>query len=510
VYCLPEPSRISFLLWAQIKKSWAAIKSKLKHACRVKQPVQVISYTQKQVEIDPSPKEPVQEIAPSAKLSTSEDDHTRTPSVHTEPLRNSLSSLPGFQKLKGSLLASPDLDESHPVTLPSHIPETNDHPETIPQRQGSNSNDSVGSDEAVFGDTPNASSRAVTIAPNKPQNSPVQTPHVQKPPIRIVVGEVEAAKSATPGPVPLFVPRPEDTPLRCPGLLSPPWTPSRQLKPLDPQNAQQKSPVTSTNLLHFPSPFMVIPNLGTPTAPTSPIMPPTPIKHQGRIPEAIGEALNVGAYQTPATPAIPLRSPKRPPPPGIVPVPNASGEKNNFGVIGDRRVVKDQPGSKEKAPSAKEESMPKCDAAHGTRDQENRDDTKSQQSVSRPGAVYVGDMKYYVGRYLGGGGMGKVYSVVNKESMNLAALKVIRRKRLNLDTLALVKGEWAVLKAISEAKFFRSRMPHGIQFVHHLLESWYDQENIYFAMVCSVGFVTGLLLMIDLCSRSVYTLFGVT
>ena len=127
-----------------------------------------------------------------------------------------------------------------------------------------------------------------------------------------------------------------------------------------------------------------------------------------------------------------------------------------------------------------------------TREREDQDATRSRPSEIPPRGIYVGEMKYYVGRYLGGGGMGKVYSVVSKESMNLNALKVIRRKYLISGDFAMVRDEWSVLKAISEAKFFHARRHNGLQFVQNLLESWYDKENIYFVMVRSVGFVTGL------------------
>jgi len=134
------------------------------------------------------------------------------------------------------------------------------------------------------------------------------------------------------------------------------------------------------------------------------------------------------------------------------------------------------------------ERTPNCD----TRERENQDATIRRPGEIQRKGIYVGEMKYFVGRYLGGGGMGKVYSVVSKESMNLNALKVIRRKYLISGDFATVRDEWSVLKAISEAKFFHARRPNGLQFVQNLLESWFDKENIYFVMVRSVGFVMSL------------------
>ena len=140
----------------------------------------------------------------------------------------------------------------------------------------------------------------------------------------------------------------------------------------------------------------------------------------------------------------------------------------------------------------KAEPTPERDGVGDARSQEDRDCISPQPSIVKYGAIYVGEMEYYIGKYLGGGGMGKVYSVVSKRSMSLAALKVIKRKDLFSEDISFVRGEWAVLKAISEAKFFHTKQSDTLQFVHHLLESWYDGNNIYFVMVCSVGFVTTL------------------
>jgi len=509
-----------------MKKSWAAIKSKLGGAHRVKQSVRVYPFPQKQVEIDPPP----QEVAPTIDRPASEDNHTCAYSVRAGPPRTSLSSLPGFNELKGTLIG-----EARPTTPPNHTPGVNDYPETAPQRQGSD--DSVRSDKAAFGGTPHASIDTATATLNQPHGSLVEIPHVQITPAQDTsiyaqyplvnpIEKGEVAKLAIP-PTPIFTPpHPQGTPIRSPGLFASLLTPSPQFKP---QDSPQKSPVSPTNLLVPPSPIVVVPNLGTPfpsspttpTTPTTPIMPATLIKHQAWIPAVFGQT------PVPQTPALPPRSPNRPPPPGLNPITMAGGERKDFGVIGDRRacrlsagsneVAKNQPqlrvvgGSKgkpereEEAPPVKVEHTPKC----GGQEREDRNGPRSQPGEAKPGGIYVGEMKYYVGRYLGGGGMGDVYSVVSKESMNLKALKVIRRKYLISGDFSTVRDEWSVLKAISEAKFIYPRQVDGLQFVQNLLESWYDKENIYFVLVCSTGFVTSIAIN----NRSsqplcVYTLWG--
>ena len=401
---------------------------------------------------------------------------------------------------------------------------------------------------AIFGDTQNSSNDRMKVVPNQLQNPPVEVPRVQKAPtpaatvqgalvqattprnpqIRVVPFQatptqntppqaqhplvnqiddnVEVAKLAIPG---FTTPRPQGALAQFPGLFSPPLTPNSP----QPKLPQQKTPLRPANLFLSPSPIMVVPDLGTPsslmlatpTTPTTPIMPPTPIKHQGRIP--------VG-YTPNQTPVLPPRSPRRPPPHGLDPISTVDGEKKDFGTIGDRRVrelsaglngvvenqpqpevigiITDKPESEGRVPSVKVEHTSGCNEAEGQGDRDGTKPRPSQTQSKGIRTVYVGEMKYFIGRYLGGGGMGKVYSVVSKESMALAALKVIRRKDLDSEDLAIVKGEWAVLKAISEAKFFHARRPDGIQFLHHLSESWYDRENVYFVMVRSVAFVTSL------------------
>ena len=479
----------------------------MKTARRVKQPVQVVPFSQKQVEIDPSS----QEGAPSIKLSASGSNHTRARPVRKEPPRTSLSSLPGLDELKDTLLASSALEEVHPTTPPNHTPEMDCHHETASQPQGGGSGDSVRSDVAIFGDSQYASNDTIKATPGQPHDSPVEIPHVQiipaqntsfnaQHPLMNQIEKPEVTKLLIPGYTPDFTSlHPRGTPIRSPGLFASLLTPSPQFKS---PGSPQKSPISPTNLLISPSPIVIVPNLATPspttpTTPTSPIIPP-PVKHQKWIPAVFGQT------PAPQTPALPPRSPYRPPPPGLSKNPTADEEKKDFGVIGNRSSAgfneaaknqpqlqaieepKDKPESEKETPSVWAEHTPERD----TPEREDQDATRP--SEIQPKGIYVGEMKYFVGRYLGGGGMGKVYSVVSKESMNLNALKVIRRKYLISGDFATVRDEWSVLKAISEAKFFHTRRPNGLQFVQNLLESWYDKENIYFVMVRSAGFVTSL------------------
>jgi len=400
-------------------------------------------------------------------------------------------------------------------------------PETAPQRQGSASNDSVRSDEAVFGDSQNLTNGTIRIAPNQPNNPPVEITAIQKAPAQVISArtprprlapvqltpvqnvpaqvrfplmsqienKVQVPKLAIPVPTPA---RPIDMPLQYPGVFSPSLTPSPQIKLLGLQNAQQKTPLTPANLFLSPSPMAVVQALGskppTPTTPNTPIMPHTPTKHQDRIPEVIGQTQDVVANQPP--PLLP-RSPRRPP--RLVPVP--IGE-NNFGVIGDHRVSRNEPQPqvavesrgkpeiKEDVPLVKLEptqASGEVDSAPGPED-------RNSSSSEDPRPIFVGEQKYYVGRHLGGGGMGRVYSVVSGVTMSLSALKVTKRKNLDWDCFSTVKSEWAILKAISEAKFVYPKRVEGLQFVHHLMESWYDKDHIYFVMVCSTGFFTNLVI----------------
>ena len=534
----------------------------MKSTRRVKQPIQVIS-SHKRVEIDPAPRDSV-ELAPASQdaalsidISATEGNHSLTHSVHTKPSHSSLSGLSGLRKLKDSLISPAPKQETTENASPSALldrpPEVVGQPETAPQHQGSCPGDSVRSDKAAFGDTYSAVSDTIRIAPNQPQNSPVETLTVQKAPVQATPTQIPRLRVAsiqvTPAQVQfplvnqiekkmevprLVIPgftsaRPKGTPLQHPGMLSPPLTPSSQIRLVGPQNAQQKTPVMLADLFLSPSPVMVVPALGTPTlpkpttptTPNTPIMPPTPIE-QGTIPGATNQTPNVTAKEPPAL--LP-RSPRRPPPPGLVPIPTAAG-RDDFGVIGDRRAPRNQPqplaveefeeklDGKENVPVVKLEPAPTSDGADGARDPEDQDSPELQpiRRYSKP--IYVGEQKYYVGRHLGGGAMGKVYSVVSRTTMGLSALKVVRRKNLNLGYFSLVKGEWAILKAISEAKFVRTKGAEGLRFVHHLVESWYDKDHIYFIMVCSVGFVMDLTindqLLQPLCVGSLRNLLRMT
>jgi hypothetical protein len=329
----------------------------------------------------------------------------------------------------------------------------------------------------------------IRIPPNQPQDSPVEILVIQEPSVQYISAKTH---------------RPRLAPIQVPKLA----IPSPQIELLGLQNAQQKTPATSANLFLSPSPMMVVPALGTPsssklptpTTPNTPTMPPTPIKHQSKIPGVIGQTPNPVANQPPAL--LP-RSPRRPPPPGLVPVLPVNGE-HNFGVIGDRRVSKNQPQPqvageskdkpeiKEDLPLAKLEPTQTLDGVDIAQDQEGQDSAESQSVEKDPEPIYVGQPGYYVGRHLGGGGMGRVYSVISRVTMGLSALKVIKRKNLDSDGFSMVKSEWTILKAISEAKFLYAKRIEGLQFVHHLMESWYDKEHIYFVMVCSAGFFTNL------------------
>lgn len=449
------------------------------------------------VEFAPASQEP----APSVGLSALEDNNAPTHTVRPDPPRSSLSSLPGFPKLKDSLLASPTPKQA---TIEDVFPPTSlDHTsETTPQRQRTGSEDSIKSDEAVFGDT-------ARIIPNQHQKAPVQDippqlPQLQVTPAQITLTQdlpnqaqqvekkVELAKLAIPERIPVFTPaHPKGTPLQLPGMLSPPLTPSPHIKLL----GLQKTPAVTPNLFLSPSPAMVVPTLGTPSpipvtpiTPNTPIMPATPIKHQGRIPEVIGQSPNVVANQPPAL--LP-RSPRRPPPPGLVLAPTPAGG-SHLGVIGDRRVSKNQPQQKVENSKSKDNALGPASTSNmldGVRDLGHRDHAESPSSEMGPEPIYVGGKRYYVGRYLGGGAMGHVYSVANRETMLLSALKVIKRKHFDF---SMVKDEWSTMKAISEAKVAYARKTEGLRFVQNLLESWYDRDNIYFVMVCSMGFVTSL------------------
>ena len=403
------------------------------------------------------------------------------------------------------------------------------HPETVPQLQGTVLNNSIRSDIAVSGEaesdpdddsivivqnqTPTSpfnihvqeasdsstNTQETHIQPILAQNSPVQaapfqiTPaqnlpaQVQLPSVNQIGRGVEMANIAFRTPV--FTPTlPSGTPARPPGLIIPPVTPYRQLIPLDPQNAQRKITANPFNPFPSPSPVMVIPALGAPpspkqTIPNTPYIPPAPFKDQ------VGPAPNIIA----GPPFLP-RSPRPRVQHNLGSVQNAGGKQRNFGVIGDRRVGNNEPQSHiaEKPPNElqnkeKVGSAPTSDGANSTL---NRDGLPSGPLYTYPKPIHVGWERYYVGRYLGGGAAGKVYSALNKKSLKIHALKVIKRKDLRFDDLSMVKEELTIMRTISETKYFGSQPNGALSFVNHLLESWYDKDCIYFVMVRSAGLVT--------------------
>lgn len=373
---------------------------------------------------------------------------------------------------------------------------------------------------AVFGDVEKGASGGaitITISRGQSQKPPIEAQNVQDAPGLLAVAQEAPAQARLVQETPVHgtpvriqrnagmarsPARPEDSPVHPrgePQLFL--FTPNRQPMLLDPQNPQQYTPIKPLNHLQSPSPCMVIPALGasplpkqiSPTTPNSPEMPPTPLKHQDLMPETIDPLL---AGQCPP---LPPRSPRRPPPHNIDPILPADDEKKDFGVIGDRRAAKNQlqsqaveevadnSGNNKEAPPAEAEPM-----RGGT------DGVQQQEGIARvpvnpcPQPIYVRQQKYYVGRYLGGGGMGKVYSVLNTETLSVSALKVIKRKELRHSGLSIVKEELNIMKTLTEIKYLGPRPIPEFRFVVHLVESWYDKDNIYLNMVCSVGFVTNL------------------
>jgi hypothetical protein len=431
------------------------MKSKLKSDRCTKEPTgAVLRPLRMQVEINLGLSPVPQEAAPSVDLPASDRTCVSIDSIHPEPPCSSFPSLPRLRKLDAR------------------------QPEITPGRRGSGSNDTVRSDEAVFGDTVNG---AIHDSPTvEARNAPAHA--------RYQIGKkMEVPKLA----IPRLAPAPTNgaqCAVQYPGNLSPPLTSSPQVKLSGLRNAQQRTPVVLANTAVSSSSMTVARTLGIPPSAKSTIP-----KHQGGNPGVICQTQNVVASQTPSL--LP-RSLRRLSPLDSDPVTVGGG--NDFGVIGDRRPSKNQQQSQAVgAPLVKVEPTSAPDGVDGKRDP---DDSPKPESNDYPEPIYVGEGRYYVGRYLGGGAMGKVYSVANRESMGLAALKVIKRKNLNSADLSLVKSEWAILKAISEAKFV-SREP-GLQFVHGLLESWYDKEHIYFAMVRSIISSRVPRFTISFCSRS--------
>lgn len=493
-----------------MKNPWKAIKAKLRTTHRTEQPT-----NQEQAEIDPSSKGLAQ-VAPSPwradtslNLSAPENNSTCA----------SLSGLSGLRKLKGD-----------------HILEVNNHQGTVPRRRGIGSDDSIPSNVAVVeaGES-DSDSGFIGIVQNQTQNPPIGV-HIQNAsvpfagaqgaPIQHVLAQNLPAQV-----LPLQVSPAWNTPVQVPAnqigrkvglakfainapaftpahphgtpglpLVFPPVNPIRQSMLLDLQRAQQNIPVNPANLLLSTSPVMIIPSLGpspkqtASASPNIPGMPPTPLKLRGRIPEAAGPGSNILVDQ----PLHP-RSPRPRAQHDSNPVPTADGTQKHFGIISNLRVAKNQlqpravKKSQNERKSKEETPWEKVDSgADHARDHVSA----SSEPVSKyPEPIYVGGQKYYVGGYLGGGGTAKVYSVVNRMSMKIYALKVIKRKDLEFDDLFLIKGELTVMRAISEIKHLHWSHKNGaLVFVNHLVESWYDKDCIYFVMVCSTGLFTNLVI----------------
>ena len=448
---------------------WRSIKAKLKSTFPSKRLTKVVPSLQEQATPDSLPKESVQ-VAPEPR----EEDtstHSSAPADNT-----SLSGLSGLYKLGDN--PAYGLDNHHEAT---------------PRRQRTRSNGSIESNAAVFGFSEGDSIQTVE---NQAQNPPVQAvpvqimpdARVQPPSVNKMRGKAKPTISTQ-----TFTPtHPNGSPNQSPGVALglPPVTPGSRPMPLDPQNVQQKVPVYFADPLLSPSPAMVIPALGgspppKQITPSTPSMPPTPLKNHGKISEINDPVSNT----FPDQPLL-LHSPR----PDLDSVSTAGEKRMPYGVIGDRRAAKvqfqpwvaeklqDEPEGKAKWPPAKVEPTPVNEGASSARGRVN---TSPIYARSKP--IHVGRQKYYVGRYLGGGATGKVYSVVNKKSMRIYALKVIKRKDLKYDDFSMVKEELAIMRAISEAKHFGSQINGALLFVNHLVESWYDKDCIYFIMVCSAA-----------------------
>jgi hypothetical protein len=391
----------------------------------------------------------------------------------------------------------------------NHAHGVNNCQETAIQRPGADLKGSVGSGVLVSGEAENCSDRdSIEVVPSQTQDATYNT-HVQRTPdpfadaqdtpIQPMLAQITPAPN-TPAQLPpvnqilreaihppVFTPvHPNGTPAQPPGLpaLFPPVTPGRQPLLLDPRDAQRKLPINPANLFASPNPFMVIPALSPPSKQTTPNTPTVPPLVHGRMSEAIGLAPDILRDQ----PLLP-RSPRPRVQPNLDPVATAKGKEKPLGVIGDRRVLNHQlqPQAAEKPQN---EPDAKVESAVGARDQVG---APSEPPDTYPEPIYV--RKYFVGRYLGGGATGKVYSVLNKKSMTLHALKVIERGDFRFDDVSMVKQELNIMRAISEAKFFGSRNNGALLFVNHLVESWYDKDCIYFVMVRLAALVTNLVMI---------------
>lgn len=413
--------------------------AKFKSIRHTKEPVKVVSSPKEvQTEIDPPPKEQVQ-VVPSHREA---DTSTQLSAPKGNPACASLEGLSGLCKLED--------DPIHGLS---------GHQQTTSPLQETYSNGSIVSNVAA------ADSDSCRDSTETDQS---QIQHIH---------------------VPVFTPaRLVDTSARPPRLpqISPLVTPNRQPKLLDPGNVQRNTPVKPADRPMSASPGMVIPPLGVSPAP----------KLIGKILEPVSPAPDVFAER----PLLP-RSPRPPVRPNLDSDSTAEGKRNDYGVIGDRRVAKDQLrpqaversrnklNTKEQASSATVKPAPVSDEPDDAR---NHGGSPSESVSAYPKPIYVGERKYYVGRYLGKGAAGSVYSALNQRSMTIIALKVIKRRSLRFDDLSTVKEELTIMRAISGAKFLSSRHNEALSFVNHLLESWYDKDCVYFVMVSSAGLVTDL------------------
>lgn len=455
-----------------MKKSWISVTSKLKRALHIKQP------TEAPVEVTSS----LQGENPAAHLAAPEDNDNRT--------CTSLSIFSGLHKF-GDGHISPSSPKG--ANLHNQVIEVN-HPGSAPRRQETGPNDSVRSDAAVSGSVGSDAGNTQEAREQKPlPDLPSRIVHA---PVQNVIARdyqcPPAIRIEIPNPIPeSTVAHPKETPARTPGipLLNAFFTPHRPTILLDAQNTPKKATVKPAS----PSSAMVISPIGASPTPKrnvpttmldTPEMPPSPLKRRGRIPEVIDSPPTIPDNQSSV---LSPRSPRRPPLPSVDPPLPENEEKKDFGVIGDRRVVKNRPRSQL--------------VENGSRNQEN---TAPVPSVaSRP--IYVGrqgQQKYYVGKFLGGGGMGKVYSALKWQDMTYVALKVVKRKKFG--DPSWFKDELTTMRAIAETRFFHSRSERGLRFANFLIESWYDKDRIYLVMVCSVGFTLSLSIDLCFCSRSAW------
>lgn len=470
-----ERSRLPDLFLKQVRKSLTSLKAKFGSAFRTKQSAKVACPHKEQVGIFPSPNELVQAGPSSPGANTS----VHPPVPPDNPTCINLPGLSDLHKFEGD---------------PTH--RASDHRKVAPQRQGSGSYNSTKSNVAVSGMSENdydkysfeadlnktqgspidarpqeppvplAGAQGTTIQPTLAQNPPIPTVPIHMTPVRNVLAQVQP-------------PGPNGTLPRPPGLS--PFFP--HMLP-DVQNARRNLPVKPANLPPSPSTFMVIPTLGVSPMETAsvmahaPNMSPTPFRDQGKIPGAICLAPKV-------IPSL-LRSPRPGARCSMDPVSPGVGKQEYCGVIGDRRAAKNQLQSRvaegpRNEPKTKEKTL---SVEIHTSVNDEADSSQDRFGDPYPEPIFAGG-KYYVGKFLGGGETRKVYSAIDKNSMAIRALKVIKRKDLKLEDLTMVKEELIIMRTISQIKFFGPQRSEALQFVNHLLESWYDKDCIYFAMVRS-------------------------